>query len=305
MRRLASVCLALAAALLGCSSGSGSGEGGAPAGAANTPTTSGSSTAERLVTYTNRLPMARYSYSVAQNTAIESAQHVLTRRCLKTYGIAYEPPEQAPDTPRPADRRYGLSSASEAARFGYHPNRDAAQLPEGPRLSKGDLTVFYGKRGVPQGSGEKLTYKGKEVPDDGCFGQSVSKLSKEYDDPAGAAVASRIANESYQDSLADPAVREGFRKWSGCMRSSGFRYSSPMDPLNTAAFQGDEISAKEKQTATADVRCKEETGLLAIWFTAETDIQKADIKKNSEALEELRTAHQEKAEAARRIVAEG
>lgn len=304
MRRLAPICLALAAALLGCSSGSGSGEGGAPAGAANTPTTSGSSTTERLVTYTNRLPMARYSYSVAEDTAIESAQHVLTRRCLKTYGIAYEPPEQAPDTPGPPTAATGCRArarrhASATTRTATPPN-----CPKGP-ASKDDLSVFYGKRGVPQGSGEKLTYKGKEVPDDGCFGQSVSKLSKEYDDPAGAAVASRIANESYQDSLADPAVREGFRKWSRCMRSSGFRYSSPMDPLNTAAFQGDEISAKEKRTATADVLCKEETGLLAIWFKAETDIQKADIKKNSEALEELRTAHQEKAEAARRIVAEG
>jgi hypothetical protein len=305
VRRLAPVCLALAAALLGCSSGSGSGEGGGPAGAAKSPTASGGSSAERQVTYTNRLPMAHYSYTVAENTAIESAQHVLTRRCLKTYGIAYEPPKQAPDAPKPADRRYGLSSASEAARFGYHPNRDAAQLPEGPQLSGDALTVFYGKRGAPQGGGEKLVYKGKEVPDDGCFGQSVAQLSKEYDDPAGAAVASRIATESYEDSLADPAVKEGFRKWSACMRNSGFRYSSPMDPLNTAAFQSDDISEKEKRTATADVRCKKETRLLDIWFKAETGIQKADIEKNSEALEKLRTAHQEKAEAARRIIAEG
>ncbi|MEU0071592.1 hypothetical protein ABZ027_18895 [Streptomyces sp. NPDC006332] len=304
MRRLAPVCLALAAALLGCSSGSGSDEGGRPAGAAKTPTTSGSST-ERLVTYSNRLPMARYSYTVAENTAIESAQHVLTRRCLKTYGIAYEPPKQPSDTTRPADRRYGLSSASEAARFGYHPNRDAAQLPEGPRLSKDDLTVFYGNRGAPQGSGEKLTYKGKDVPDDGCFGQSVSKLSEEYDDPAGAAVASRIANGSYQDSLSDPAVKEGFRKWSACMRSSGFRYASPMEPLNNSAFQGDTISEKEKETASADVRCKEKTDLLDIWFKAESEIQKTDIEKNTAALRKLLTAHHKKAQAASRIVAKG
>jgi hypothetical protein len=306
VRRLAPVCLALAAALLGCSSGSGSGEGGGPATAAKSPTTSGSSAGERQIAYANRLPMAWYSYSVDDNTVIESAQHVLTRRCLKTYGIQYEPPQQPLDAPRSADRRYGLSSATEAALYGYHPNRDIAQLPDGPDLPKDALTVFYGKRGAPQeGGGEKLTYKGKAVPDDGCFGQSVAKLSQEYDDPAGAAIASRIANESYEESLADPAVKEAFRKWSACMRSSGFRYSSPMEPLNNPAFQGNDISAKEKQTATADVRCKKETRLLDIWFKAETGIQKAEIEKNYVALEKLRAAHREKAEAARRIVAEG
>jgi hypothetical protein len=304
VRRLAPACLALAAALLGCSSGSGSGEGGGPAGAAENPTASGGPAAPRQVTYTDRLPMAGYSYTDAENSAIESAQQVLTRRCLRTYGIAYEPTKPATDAPQPADRRYGLSSASEAARFGYHPNRDA--LPsEGPALPKDALAVFYGKRGAARDGGEKVTYKGKEVPADGCFGQSVGKLSKEYDDPAGAAVASRIATGSYEKSLTDPSVKEGFRTWSACMRNSGFRYVSPMDPMNNSAFQGNTVSAKEKETAAADVRCKEETGLLDIWFKAESRIQKTDIEKNTGALEKLRTAHQKKAEAARRIIAEG
>jgi hypothetical protein len=78
-----------------------------------------------------------------------------------------------------------------------------------------------------------------------------------------------------------------------------------MEPLNTPAFQGKTVSAKEKETAAADVRCKAETGLLDIWFKAESRIQKADIERNAEALEKLRTAHHKKAEAARRIVVEG
>ncbi|MEU6013339.1 hypothetical protein ABZ826_04530 [Streptomyces sp. NPDC047515] len=303
MRRLAPACLALAAALLGCSPGSGAGEGGGPARAAENPAASGGPAAERQVTYTDRLPIARYSYTSAENTAIESAQQVLTRRCMRTYGIAYKLPKPAPDAPELADRRYGLSSASEAASFGYHPNREA--LPtERPALPADAFPVFYGKRGAVQGGGEKVTYKGKEVPADGCFGQSVGILSKEYDDQAGAAVASRIATESYKESFTDPSVKEGFRKWSACMRNSGFRYESPMSPMNSRAFQGRTVAAKEKKTAVADVRCKEETGLLDIWFKAESRIQKADVEKNTEALEKLRTAHQKKAEAARRIVAE-
>ncbi|MFD9033517.1 hypothetical protein ACFVZW_20550 [Streptomyces sp. NPDC059567] len=304
MRRLAPACLALAAALLGCSPGSGQSEGGGPAGSAENPAASGGPAAARQVTYSDRLPIARYSYTDAENAAIESAQQVLTRRCMRTYGITYEPPKPGADAPEPADRRYGLSSASEAARFGYHPNHDA--LPtERPALPKDAFPVLYGKRSAVRGGGEKVMYKGKEVPSDGCFGQSVGKLSKEYDEPAGAAVASRIATESYRESLTDPSVREGFRKWSACMRNSSFRYASPMDPMNSSEFQGKTVSAKEKDTAAADLRCKEETGLLDIWFQAESRIQKADIEKNAEALEKLRTAHHEKAEAARRIVAEG
>jgi hypothetical protein len=130
-------------------------------------------------------------------------------------------------------------------------------------------------------------------------------LSERYDDPDGAAIASRIATESYAASLADPSVKEGFREWSACMRKSGFRYGSPMDPLNGSEFQGGTITEGEKRAAVADVRCKEETGLLDVWFAAESTIQKSAIAKNRKALEALRTAHREKAEAARRIVADG
>ncbi|MFI1485828.1 hypothetical protein [Streptomyces sp. NPDC020747] len=304
MRRLAPACLALAAALLGCSPGSSSGEGGGPAEASENSAASSRPAAERQVAYTDRLPIARYSYTEAENTAIESAQQVLTRHCLREYGIAYEPAKPDRDVPRPADRRYGLSSATEAARFGYRPNSDAIRNERIP-LPEDALPVFYGNRGAVPDGGERVMYKGKEVPADGCFGQSVKKLSKEYDEPAGSAVASRIATEGYTKSLNASPVREGFRKWSACMQNSGFRYASPMDPLNTPAFKGKTVSAKETKTAIADVRCKEETGLLGIWFKAESRIQKADIERNAKALEGLRTAHHRKVEAARRIVVEG
>ncbi|MEV0177329.1 hypothetical protein AB0I00_40305 [Streptomyces sp. NPDC050803] len=303
MRRLAPACLALAAALLGCSSGSGSGEGGGPAEAAKTPAPSGSTAAKPQVTFVDRLPIARYSYTADEAAAIESAQQVLTKRCLRTFGIAYEPPKQETETSLPADRRYGLSSASEAARLGYHP--DIGPLPAGPDLPEDALRVFYGNRGAEPGSTEKVVYKGKEVPENGCFGQSVAQLEKKYDAPEAAQIARTISTRSYEDSLTDPSVKEGFRKWSACMRSSGFPYASPLEPANNKAFQGEEISAKEKEIARTDVRCKEKTDLLDIWFKAESALQKADIEKNSDSLEKLLTAHRKKVEAARRIVAEG
>ncbi|MGW5640862.1 hypothetical protein, partial [Streptomyces sp. NPDC003832] len=255
------------------------------------------------VMYVDRLPIARYSYTDAEAATIEAAEQILTRRCLATFGIVYEPAAPEPESAPPADRRYGLSSASEAARLGYHP--DPGPPPAGPDLPEDALRVFYGNRGGDPGSGGKVEYKGKEVPAEGCFGQSVAHLAKKYDAPREAETARRISTESYEDALTEPAVREGFRTWSSCMRSSGFPYASPLDPLNDRAFQGEEISAEEKETAVADVRCKEETGLLDTWFGAESALQRADIDKNAEALKELRAAHHRKVEAARRIIAEG
>ncbi|CAL9576953.1 hypothetical protein SUDANB130_04948 [Streptomyces sp. enrichment culture] len=298
------MCLALAAALLGCSSGGGSGEGGGPAVASENPAVSVGEPTERLVSYTSRLPIARFSYTEAENTAIDSAQQLLTQQCMNSYGIAYEPMEPDRQAAKSADRRYGVSSPSEAARYGYHPNPvtlrdDQVDIP------KEALPVFYGKRGAPQGSGPDVVYKGKKVPDAGCFGQSIGRLSQ-YDDPDGAAVASRIATGSFQESLDAPAVKGVFRKWSSCMRKAGFHYASPNEPLNKSEFQGGEvISAEEKKTAVADVRCKETTGLLNVWFNAESAIQRAHIQANAKALQGLREAHREKAAEARRILAEG
>ncbi|CAL9452751.1 hypothetical protein [Streptomyces sp. enrichment culture] len=303
MRRLAPVCLALAAALLGCSSGSGSGEGGGPAGAANSPAASVGSTAEPRVDYTARLPIARYSYTDAESAAIDAAQQILTRRCLRTFGISYEPPEPEPMTDPPADRRYGLSSEREAAALGYHPDLGPPQ--PGPDLPDDALRVFYGNRGADPSGGEHITYHGKAVPPDGCFGQAVHRLSRKYDDPAGAETARRIATGSHEDSLTHPAVKNAFRKWSACMRTAGFPYATPLEPLNNPAFRGEKVSTEEKRTALADVRCKKKTGLLDIWFQAESALQRAEIRRNAESLENLRTAHARKVEAARRIVREG
>ncbi|MFI0508536.1 hypothetical protein RKD19_000608 [Streptomyces canus] len=303
MRRLALTCLALAAALLGCSSGSGPSTGGAPAGSARTPVPSGSTAAKPQVTFVDRLPIARYSYTADETAVIESAQQVLTKRCLRTYGITYEPPKREAESSPSADRRYGLSSASEAARLGYHP--DLGPLPAGPDLPEDALRVFYGNRGAEPGSAEKVVYKGREVPWNGCFGQSVAQLAKKYDATDAMEIARTISTQSYKDSLTAPPVKEAFRNWSACMRNSGFQYTSPLEPANNKEFQREDISAKEKKTARTDVRCKEKTDLLDIWFKAESALQKAEIDKNSEALRRLVTAHREKTEAARRIVAEG
>ncbi|MEU1476734.1 hypothetical protein [Streptomyces sp. NPDC005760] len=303
MRRLAPMCLALAAALLGCSSGSGPGTGGATAGSTESPVPSGTSAAKPQVTFVERLPIARYSYTPDEAAVIESAQQVLTKRCLRTFGITYEPAEREAEISLSADRRYGLSSASEAARLGYHP--DIGPLPAGPDLPEDALRVFYGNRGAEPGSAEKVVYKGREVPRNGCFGQAVAELAKKYDAPGAVEIARDISTRSYTDSLTEPLVKEAFRNWSACMRSSGFRYTSPLEPANNKEFQGEDISMREKETARADVRCKEKTDLLDIWFKAESALQKAEINKNSESLQSLLTAHRKKTEAARRIVAEG
>ncbi|MGW0336666.1 hypothetical protein ACWD0J_33310 [Streptomyces sp. NPDC003011] len=302
MRRLAIPVLSLAL-LAGCSAQTPSSAPSSATPSAGAPEPSASPSAPAKKGYTFRLPIAAYSYSDADYEVIQSAERVLTRDCMKDFGLSYTPAK----TPAPAagpDRRYGLSDLATAGRYGYRlPPEPAAPQPQ---LSKDETTVLYGKRSLGDSGQQdaKLTFRGREIPAEGCLGKAILDFRKPYEYPAGSRTASRIATASYEDSLKDPAVRAVFGKWSSCMRRKGYDYASPMDALETPAFREGKVSAEEKETAVADVSCKQNTGLLDTWFDAEAAIQKDMIAKDPEPLRKLDEMHREKVRAAREILAD-
>ncbi|WP_030315911.1 hypothetical protein [Streptomyces sp. NRRL B-3229] len=252
--------------------------------------------------YTFRLPLAVYSYSDADYEVIRSAEQVLARDCMKDFGLSYRPAKN----PAPADaqdRRYGLTDRASAERYGYRmPPR-----PETPKakLTEDQIKVLYGNRSAPAPAAKnpQLRYRGKKVPDEGCLGAAVLGFRKPYEDVAGAEVASRISTASYENSQKVPEVRAVFGKWSSCMKQKGYDYASPMAAMAAPAFVRGEVSAVEKDTAQADVSCKERTGLADVWFAAESSIQKSMIKADAEALRRLGELHEKKLRAARKILA--
>jgi hypothetical protein len=289
MRRLAIAALSLSF-LVGCASQKSSDSASAtPSAAAPKPSPDASSPGANA--YTFRLPIAVYSYSDADYALIRSAEQVLARECMKSFGFSYTPPEDPAPTVMP-DRRYGLSEMSTAARYGYRPPPETAE-PEA-RLTEDQATVLYGR---------KPTYEGKAIPDRGCLGKAVLDLRKPYEYKAGSAAASHIATTSYRNSLKDPKVRAVFAEWSSCMKRKGYTYASPMDALEAPAFREGSVSDQEKKTAMADVSCKESTGLLDTWFKAESAIQKGMIEKDLEVLQKLSEMHRKKVSAARKTAA--
>ncbi|WP_345040818.1 hypothetical protein [Streptomyces sannanensis] len=251
--------------------------------------------------YTFRLPIAAYSYSDAEYAVIESAQLVLAKKCAARFSLAYRPPGTAPAPPSASDRRYGLSSAAEAARFGYRMPPQPAPVAE--KLDADTRLVLYGRRAAGGATGP-LEYRGQKVPETGCLGEAIKTFDERYEYPAGVEAARTTAVESYRESLKDARVRAAIGDWSGCMKLRGFDYASPMDSLGSPSFREGRISAEEKETAVADVTCKLSTNLLETWFSAESDIQSRMIDKNSKVLQKLREVHRKKLQEAERIVAD-
>lgn len=242
-----------------------------------------------------------YSYSDADYEVIRSAEQILTRDCMKHFGLTYRPTKN----PAPAvaqDRRYGLTDMDSAARYGYRvpPQQETPEAS----LTKDQIKVLYGKRSLGEGATKSpgLEYRGKKIPDEGCLGSAVLGFRRPYEDKAGAEVASRISTESYETSQKASAVRAVFEKWSSCMKQKSYDYASPMDALQTPAFLRGKLSADEKKTAVADVACKQRTDLPEIWFDAESSIQKEMIRTDVTALKRLGGLHQKKLSAARKIL---
>jgi hypothetical protein len=303
MRRLAIPVLSLSL-LVGCAFGESSGPGPAtPSAAPSTaPEPHPETPSPAKNAYTFRLPIAAYSYSDADYEVIRSAERVLARDCMKEYGLTYRP-AKAPAATTAPDRRYGLSDSGSAARYGYRPPPEPAEPEE--KLTKDQIKVLYGKRSLGDGaqSDAKLEYRGRAVPAEGCLGRAILDFRKPYEYEAGSATASRIATASYEKSRTDPKVVAAFEEWSSCMQRKGFDYASPMDAFGTPGFREGKISEKEKETAVADVSCKESTGLLETWFNREAAIQKEMIEQDSKPLQKLAEMHRRKVNAARKIIA--
>ena len=300
MRRLAIPVLPLLL-LVGCTSPDPSAQ-RSPAPSSAAPEASPNPSPPGQKSYTFRLPIAAYSYSDADYEVIRSAEQILARDCMKDFGLSYRPAKNPAPAVAP-DRRYGITDMDSAARLGYRmPPQQSA--PEA-KLTKDQIKVLYGRSSPEEESTKNagLQYRGKKIPEQGCLGSAVLGFRKPYEDQAGAEVASRISTESFENSQKAPEVRAVFGKWSACMKRHGYDYASPMEALATPSFLRGKLSAKEKETAVADVSCKERTGLLETWFDAESSIQKEMIKTDIKALQKLGELHRKKLRAAREILA--
>ncbi|MET9729943.1 hypothetical protein ABZZ79_04500 [Streptomyces sp. NPDC006458] len=251
------------------------------------------SAAARLASeqFTFRLPIAAYSYSLDDEIAIDAAKKALTDSCLAGFGMDYRWPEPVRGAPR-ADRRYGISSAVDARSYGYHLPPDGP--PPGAEVSEEIARVLYGSEPGQQ-------FAGKAVPENGCRGKAVADLEAKFIRSPGAEVAREISVSSYERAKKDSRLVGATQKWSACMSRKGFEYATPIDASTGFSLKDEKPSEKEIATAVADISCKGESGLLGIWFTAESDVQKSMIRAHRKVLDGLRESHAVNVHTARAI----
>lgn len=230
------------------------------------------------------------------------ARNVVITKCMAQFGLTWKvAPPVTSTSGGIQDRRYGLTSGTDAAANGYH-LPDAAP-PAYPKESSDERLALIGPEAIGKPAGSTVELTGRKVPVGGC----QAEAGRAVDGDAGALpasdVAARISSESYRDSMQDPAVQKVFAAWSDCMKTRGFSYRDPISAV--AGFTGKTASATEKRTAVADVSCKQQTNLVRVWFASDARVQRTMIAPQAAVLATILTRHHQQVARAKAILATG
>ncbi|MFJ8789750.1 hypothetical protein [Streptomyces sp. NPDC102462] len=231
------------------------------------------------------LPIQSYLVTYDQQVTVLRAQQSVQRACMKRLGFDYDPPEPGRYPPPSADdanmvRRYGIADLAQARTHGYHLAHDSGEPPayEVASAANAALTGRNAKGAAVAG-----------VPEGGCLGESVRRIGE-----LDGSLASRLNNEGFDASKANPKVREVVQAWSACMRRKGYTSPTPLDAAKLAdSLSAPTPSRAETDIAVADVECKKSTDLVQVWFKEETRIQDELIEKNQLALQEAKKTTEE------------
>jgi len=250
-----------------------------------------------------RLPVQDYQLTDAQATLVSRGRMLLVERCMHRFGVNYTAPQTAPGGYGPrslTDRRYGITDAALAARYGYRlGDRDPAlqKRPPARSLEPDAQTVLTGEG--------RSRIHGMAVPDGGCIGEADQHLARLAPPGADPWLGNRLQLESFQVSVRDQRVQDVFRAWSACMRRAGYEYASPRTVAGDPQFVGSRPGQHEIAVARADVRCKASTNVIGIWFTVESAYQSGWIRQHAVAMRSCRDALAAQVRAARALVISG
>ncbi|WP_035803454.1 P-loop NTPase family protein [Kitasatospora mediocidica] len=264
------VAAAVVVGVAGCGSGrpAGPDTGGAPA--------IGPIPVVLTVSAINR-PIDAYLPSVASVKALITAVDAVTARCMKQYGLPFDPaaPIGLDDLNQQDKMRsplYGFFDPDAARANGYEVSAGmpAAATPgQGQaELSPAAIAVLGGR----DASGNPATsYAGRPVPAGGCQQQGVDAVGGYPPRPDAQA----LPDHGPVVPTADPRMRAVDTAWSACMKSRGFDYANPAaalaDPQWAPKGAGNQPpTAKEVATVTADLDCKRSTNLMGVAVAVET-----------------------------------
>ncbi|MEV1082705.1 hypothetical protein AB0I98_31515 [Streptomyces sp. NPDC050211] len=283
--RSASSVVVLAALLSGCS-GDGDGNGGPVPDLGEIPRVRSSADIPDL-------PMDAYTLTKEQYQTYLKTQRSLIRQCMSRFGFDFRAMDavldsgEVPDLRPDKTRYYFVIDADTAAASGYRaPDRD--RRVEDDDGEGEDTTPTEAERAVLVGSNAGERLGGEQVPKGGCQGEANHETLGEDGTDAFLQVPNdRVGPRSRAD--ADERVKEVFRKWSACMKDSGYDYDDPMqanddDRWGPAAPAGQ----AEIQVAKADVACKHKTNLVGVWWAVQAAYEKQYVEDNAERMADVK-----------------
>ncbi|WP_103957268.1 hypothetical protein [Nonomuraea solani] len=241
------------------------------------------------------LPFDAYKSTPEQRAVLGNAHNHLVVRCMRKQGITIKPPAEDPVTIAAVDpgnsRRYGVADTEAARLHGYHLAR-----PPSP-----DTTGAWAGK-LPKPTRHRLY---GTAADRGCLDRATLVLDK----------GARKADWpwlSLQDSLTleqaakHPSVTAAVKRWQSCMSQAGHSYPAPEAAIADGRWDLDEpaVTEDEKQTATADTTCKWSSGLVAAWYAADAELQRAVIRDNAGRFDALRANLRQRLNRASRLLAE-
>ncbi|MCD9879526.1 hypothetical protein [Streptomyces guryensis] len=261
------------------------------------------------------LPLAAYDMSDAGHT-VGTARWTLAKQCMVRLGfddlknLDIDPLPAWPRRPAGTgvftavgysddEFRYGVQDPRQAARYGYQAARAEYQLRYPQK--KWTLSEQLALTGEFIGKDPKAVH-GHRIPRRGCLGEADRAIygsdPQDRRDPV-----LELKAKSIQQGRKDPAWKKADQAWSACMRRAGHHYATPRDAeigedrrreefkaqLSGRPQDPDVPSALEKQTATADARCKQRTGYVRTVHAVDVRIQNQLIAKNRAKLEKQRS----------------
>ncbi|MCI3274420.1 hypothetical protein [Streptomyces cylindrosporus] len=276
------------------------------------------------------LPLAAYDMSEADSRVAGEARWTLAKECMVRLGLDdlkkldVDPVPAWPERPADTgvvtsvlyagdDYRYGIDDPGEAARYGYHAAQAAYErrYPE----KKWTLSEYLALTGQFVRDDDPRTVHGHGIPKRGCLGEAARAIYGEDPQDRKDPILD-LESRSLKQGKRDPVWKQADRKWSACMRKAGYRYDTPgdaelgedrrhqelEDSLTGAPYDPTKPSALEKRTATADARCKRQTGYVRTVHAIDVRVQNQLIAANRSKLEKERRWNEDAAEKARDVL---
>ena len=242
------------------------------------------------------LPIQAYKPVAAQQNVITDAEEKLVAHCMSQFGFTWTYSPSNVSDYNEVDREYGVADLATAQKYGYHlPPADGGGASAGSHsgqatgapLSPSEVLVLSGSTTGADSATSPGSYQGRQIPRGGCSGQARRQVTV-VDEIDPTSLVDSIGLGMWKKAQSDARVVAGFRAWSACMRQAGYDYPTPLAAVGDRRWARPAVSQAEIQTAVADVRCKQRTKLIGIWFSVESGYEKEAIQQNIQQLTQIR-----------------